>query len=60
MNIVKDMMGFKFMTRFSAQSYYRYIRVVKMMLRHETVLTLVRSVNADDTGPKKSENIPFG
>lgn len=53
MNIVKDMIGSNFLKEVSDQSYHRYIWVLKMTLRHGSVLTLVESLNAEDDGSKR-------
>lgn len=49
---MKDVAGFEFPTEMSAQSYYGYIRVAKMLLGCKNVLALVQSLNADDAGLK--------
>lgn len=55
-DIVKDMMSSALLTEMSTQSYYRYIRVAKMVFRHEIVLSLVENLNADDAGSKVWES----
>lgn len=41
------MTGSEFMTGLIAHSHYRYIWVVQVILKHESVLSLVESVNVD-------------
>lgn len=41
-----------FLTRIRAQSYYEYTRVSTMLLTHESVLTVVESLNCDDCRPE--------
>lgn len=36
----------------NAQSYYRHIRVAKLLLRHERVLARIESLNGSDEGSK--------
>lgn len=47
------MISSDFLSEMSAYSYYRYMRVAKMMLSHEGTLVLVESLNNDDTGSKR-------
>lgn len=51
-NTVKDIMGSNFFNGMSTQFYYRYVPTAKIMLRHEIVLPLVESSQADDTESK--------
>lgn len=50
--IVKEMMASDFLTGMGAQSYYRFNRVFKMMMRHKVVLPLAESLNSDDDRSK--------
>lgn len=50
--IVKDIPGSKLLTEMSAQFYYRYIQVSKIMLMHESILAFVGSLNSDDAESK--------
>lgn len=47
-NILKDVRVFEFLTGMSAQSHYQYKRAAKMMLKHEGVLDLLKSLSDDD------------
>lgn len=53
MDILKDMIGSVLLTRMSAQPYNRYIGVARKISRHEGVLPLVESLNADHAGLKR-------
>lgn len=46
------MLSSNFLTGISVQSYYHYISGTNLMLGHESVRTLVKSLNGDDTGSK--------
>lgn len=48
----KDMIAFDLLAEMSAQSYYRYFLVAKMMLTHEGFFALIESLNGDDAGSK--------
>lgn len=48
--IVKDMMGSGFLKGMRPQSYYRYSRVPKIILRQASVFALVESLNRDNAG----------
>lgn len=52
LGILRDMWGSEFLTGMGAQSFYRYIRIAKMMLMDENVLALVKILNAEDAGPR--------
>lgn len=47
-DIVKDIISSEFLAVTIAQSHYRYTRVVKMILRHESVVPLVINENSDN------------
>lgn len=51
--IVKSMMSADFLTKTNTQSYYRYIRFARNILRYKSVNTLVKSRNGDDGGSKR-------
>lgn len=51
-HIVKDMMGTDVLAGMSDQFSYRYMRVVKMISRHESVSPLVKNLDCDDAGSK--------
>lgn len=55
MDLVKDMMRSDILTGLSAHSYYRYIGISEMILRHERALPLMKSLNAEDAGSKSLE-----
>lgn len=55
MNIVKDLMGSYFLACMRLRSNYQYFRVVKMMLRHESVFLFMKGRNGDDDGSNSLE-----
>lgn len=48
--IMKDMRGSDLLTEMSTQDCYRYICALNMMLKHESVIALVRTLNGDRGG----------
>lgn len=52
MGIVKNKMRSDFRTVMSTRSYYRYIRLAKMVLKHDIRHALVESQNVDDARSK--------
>lgn len=52
-DIVKDMMGSECQSVITFQTYYQYLLVTKKKLKHERVLCLVESLNADNAGSKR-------
>lgn len=53
MDIVNYMTSHDILKKLRAQSYYRYIQVAKMMLRHKCVFTLVQRGYGDHAGSKR-------
>lgn len=48
--IVNDMMRSNILRGMRDQIYYRYIRVARLMLRHKSLLALIKSLNGEDVG----------
>lgn len=54
--IVEDMMSSDFLTVMNVHSHYRYIRIAKMMIKHNDILVLVESLDGANTRSKSLEN----
>lgn len=59
-DIVKDVISSDFLTGISAQTFYQYISVIRMMLKHKGVLAKEESLNSDDPGSKSRSISHFG